>query len=177
MILPVEGDEATGWKPGQPTAVVNTAARERAPVFSPDGKWISYSSNESNEDQVYVRPFPGPGARVMVSSAEGSVSAFSRARPELVFTAPALDYRRVLMVAPYRVEHESFRPAKPWPWAERGPALREIAGQRIYALHPDGVRVAIAPPSEGEAVGPNHLTLVLNFFEELRRIAPGQTKR
>jgi hypothetical protein len=81
------------------------------------------------------------------------------------------------MVAPYRVENDSFRPEKPRLWAERGSALRLVLGQRIYALHPDGVRVAIAPPSEGEAVGQNHLTLVLNFFDELRRIAPGQKKR
>ena len=177
MTLPVEGDEAGGWKPGQPTAVVNTVARERAPTFSPDGKWISYSSNEANQDQVYVQPFPGPGARVMVSSAGGSTSAFSRARPEMVFTAPAPDYRAVLMVAPYRVEKGSFRPGKPLPWAERGPVLRDLNGQRLYALHPDGVRVALAPPSEREAVGQSHLTLVLNFFDELRRIAPGQEKK
>ena len=114
---------------------------------------------------------------MVVSSAGGATSAFSRARPELVFTAPALDYRQVLMVARYRVENDTFRPGIPRPWAEPGSALRELAGQRIYALHPDGIRVAIAPPSEGEAVGPNHLTLVLNFFDELRRIAPGQMKR
>jgi serine/threonine protein kinase/Tol biopolymer transport system component len=177
MTLPVEGDEAGGWKPGQPTAVVNTAAGERAPTFSPDGRWLAYHSNESGRDEVYVRPFPGPGARVTVSSAGGETSAWSRARLELVFTAPAFDYRRVLMVAPYRVENDSFRPEKPRLWAERGSALRLVLGQRIYALHPDGVRVAIAPPSEGEAVGQNHLTLVLNFFDELRRIAPGQKKR
>ena len=87
MILPVEGDEAGGWTPGQPTAVVNSVAGERAPTFSPDGKWISYSSYETNESQVYVQPFPGPGARVVVSSAGGATPAFSRARPELVFTA------------------------------------------------------------------------------------------
>jgi WD40-like Beta Propeller Repeat len=93
MILPVEGDEAGGWKPEQPTPFVNSAAREQEPTFSLDGKWISYSSNESGPDQVYVRPFPGPGVKVMVSSAGGDTSSWSRTRPELVFAAPAVDYR------------------------------------------------------------------------------------
>ena len=40
MILPVEGDEVGGWRTGKPTAFVSSAARERAPTFSPDGRWL-----------------------------------------------------------------------------------------------------------------------------------------
>ncbi len=177
MILPVEGDEAGGWKPGQPTAFLNSVANEAGPTFSPDGRWLAYHSRESGRAEVSVRPFPGPGARVIVSSAGGHTSSWSRARPELVFAAPVPDYRHVLMVAPYRLENESFRASKPRLWAERAPALRELLVERIYALHPDGMRVAIAPLSEGEAVGHNHLTFILNFFDELRRIAPGQKQK
>jgi serine/threonine protein kinase/WD40 repeat protein len=174
MILPVEDDEAGGWKAGKPTAFVNSAARERAPTFSPDGRWLSYTSNESGQDEVYVRPFPGPGARVMVSSAGGHTSSWSRARPEIVFTAHGVDYMQVLMVARYRVEKESFVVDKPRPWAERPTTVRTLLGSRMYALHPDGARVAIAPPSAGETVGPTHLTFVFNLFDEFRRIAPAK---
>jgi Tol biopolymer transport system component/DNA-binding winged helix-turn-helix (wHTH) protein len=174
MILPVEGDEVGGWKAGKPTAFVNSAARERAPTFSPDGRWLSYTSNESGYDEVYVRPFPGPGARVMVSSAGGQTSSWSRARPEIVFTAQGVDYMQVLMVARYRVENDSFLVDKPRPWAERAVGVRTLLGSRMYALHPDGARVAIAPPSEREIVAPTHLTFVLNLFEEFRRIAPSK---
>ena len=174
MILPVEGDEAGGWKSGQPTAFVNSAASERGPTFSPDGRWLAYDSNESGPDQVYVRPFPGPGARVIVSSAGGHTASWSSTRRELMFLTPGGEDRRVLMVAPYRVENDSFHADKPRLWAERGSALRHVFGQRFYALHPDGVRVAMEPPSEGEGVGQNHLTFVLNFFNELRRIAPSK---
>jgi serine/threonine-protein kinase len=180
MILPIAGDEAVGWTPGQPTAFVNSAARERGPTFSPDGRWLAYYSNESGlltgageatGDQVFVRPFPGPGSRVMVSSAKGATPSWSHARRELVFiVSSAVDYRSVLMVAPYRVENDSFLADKPRLWAERG-SLRFLQGQRDYALHPDGERVAIAPPSEGEVIGQTHLTFVTNFFDELRRIS------
>jgi hypothetical protein len=110
----------------------------------------------------------------MVSSAGGGMSSWSRTRPELVFSGSGLDYRRPLMVTPYRVENDSFRVDKPRLWAERAPTLREILGERLYALHPDGVRVVIAPPSEGEAVGQNRVTFFLNFFDELQRIAPAK---
>jgi serine/threonine-protein kinase len=35
--------------------------------FSPDGRWVAYSSDESGVSQVYVRPFPGPARRYQVS--------------------------------------------------------------------------------------------------------------
>jgi Tol biopolymer transport system component len=40
--------------------------------FSPDGKWVAYSSDESGPYQVYVQPFPGPGAKYQVSTTGGS---------------------------------------------------------------------------------------------------------
>jgi hypothetical protein len=72
MTLPIDGDENAGWKPGQPTAVLNSAANEQGPTFSPDGKWLAYYSDDSGSDVVYVRPFPRPGARVIVSSANSN---------------------------------------------------------------------------------------------------------
>ncbi len=45
---------------------------EYGPRFSRDGRWIAYSSNESGRSEIYVRPFPGPGPRVQVTSAGGS---------------------------------------------------------------------------------------------------------
>ena len=121
MMLPIEGDEVTGWKPGQPTGFVNTAARERARPFRPMGNGSRTPPTSRGGIELYVRRFPGPSERVMVSSAGGHASSWSRARPELVFAADGSDYRSVLMVAPYRVENESFRVDKPRLWAERAP--------------------------------------------------------
>jgi eukaryotic-like serine/threonine-protein kinase len=46
--------------------------------FSPDGRWLAYSSFESGVDEVYVRPFPGPGPRVQVSSGGGTEPVWAR---------------------------------------------------------------------------------------------------
>ena len=173
MILPVEGDAVGGWKAGQPTAFVNGAARERAPTFSPDGRWLSYTSNESGRDQVYVRPFPGPGARVVVSSVGGHTSSWSRVRPEMVFNGASV---RLHVCAhggsiPCGKRVVPRRQATPLGRA-LGTGSRILLGSRLYALHPDGMRVGIAPASEDEKVAPTHLTYVLNLFDELRGIAP-----
>jgi serine/threonine-protein kinase len=170
MILPIEGDEARGWAPGRPTPFVNSAARERAPRFSPDGRWLAYGSNETMGEQIYVQPFPGPGPRTVVASGVGP--SWSRARREIVFTVRAVDYRHALQTVAYRVENGSFRVDTPRPWATPAAWLRELSGYRLYALHPDGARVAIAPSPDADAAAAGHVTLVLNLFDELRRTRP-----
>lgn len=42
MILPMEGDEASGWKAGKPTVFLNSPFTEGSPIFSPDGRWLAY---------------------------------------------------------------------------------------------------------------------------------------
>ena len=59
MILPMAGDEATGWKVGTPVVFLSSPFAEKEPNFSPDGRWLAYQSNETGRNEVYVRPFPG----------------------------------------------------------------------------------------------------------------------
>jgi Tol biopolymer transport system component len=63
MVLPVDGDDTSGWRTGKPAVFLNSRFSEEEPVFSPDGRWLAYSSNEPGRDEVFVRPFPGPGSR------------------------------------------------------------------------------------------------------------------
>jgi eukaryotic-like serine/threonine-protein kinase len=177
MLLPVEGDETGGWKIGQPTAFVKSTVREGNPRFSPDGGWLAYGSSEAGRkpppnSDVYVVPYPGPGEKVTVTTAGGGQPTWSRSGAELIFTNLVRDYRRDLMVAPYRVVNHAFRPEKPRPWSASAVTFRILDGQRTYALHPDGMRVAIADTGEGEGLGQTHITLIFNFLEELRLIAP-----
>ena len=97
MILPLEGDEASGWKPGTPTVFLNGPSNEQQPRFSPDGHWLAYESNESGRLEIYVRPFPGPGGKLPISTGGGTNAVWSRARHELLYLAP--DGR--IMVVPY----------------------------------------------------------------------------
>jgi serine/threonine-protein kinase len=174
MILPVEGDDAGGWKAGRPTGFATSPVREADPAFSPDGQWLAYTSTVSGQSQVYVQPFPGPGPVTAVSSAGGTWPSWSRTHSALVFSGAGPDYRQLLMIAPYRVKGGVFRADKPRLWADRGPPLRMLSGQRNHALHPDGARVVRAPPADDELIERKHIALFLNFSDELRRVAPSQ---
>ena len=50
------------------------------PFFSPDGTWIAYESNETGRNQVYVKPFPGPGPAHPVSTKGGARPRWSAGR-------------------------------------------------------------------------------------------------
>jgi Tol biopolymer transport system component len=58
---------------------------ESAPALSPDGKWLAYQSDETGQMEVYVRTYPGPGARVPVSLHGGTEPAWAHSGRELVF--------------------------------------------------------------------------------------------
>ncbi len=58
---PIEGDHDHP-RLGKPEVFLSSSFGESYPAVSPDGRWIAYCSNESGSLEVYVRPFPGPGA-------------------------------------------------------------------------------------------------------------------
>jgi eukaryotic-like serine/threonine-protein kinase len=60
---------------------------ETAPALSPDGKWLAYQSDETGRMEVYVRPYPGPGARVSVSLSGGTEPVWAHGGRELYFRA------------------------------------------------------------------------------------------
>ena len=88
-VLPMEGSEASGWRPGTPTVFLNTPSNETEPVFSPDGRWLAYVSDESGSLEVYVRPFQGSG-KWRISSDGGAHPTWSRADASCS-TRPATD--------------------------------------------------------------------------------------
>ncbi len=167
MILPMEGDEASGWKPGKPTVFLNGPFGEREPMFSPDGRWLAYESDESGRWEVYVRPFPGPGGTWQMSTDGGRFPTWSRTRRELFYSTG--DER--IMVVPYTVEEDAFRRDTPRLWSERRFTPRGVF--RPFDLHPDGERFALAPAAENEnETKRDKIVFIFNFFDELRRVAP-----
>jgi len=82
------------------------------------------------------------------------------------------------MVVNYSVEGESFHAEQPRPWPEARYKSGGLTGRilnRGFDLHPDGNRLALAPLGDTEsAVRRDRLEIILNFSDELRRIAPVQ---
>ena len=147
-------------------------------MFSPDGRWIAYQSNETGRFEIFVRPFPGPGGKWQVSTDGGMIATWSRTRKELFFVSP--DQR--IVVASYAVEGDSFRADKPRVWSDarldarpRGPTG---FGGRSFDLHPDGERfaVALAPQSQTD-VKQDKVVFIFNVFDELKRLAPAKKCR
>ncbi|HUR36999.1 MAG TPA: protein kinase [Terriglobales bacterium] len=167
MILPMEGDDKSGWKPGKPTVFLNGPFAEFWPSFSPDGRWLAYSSNETGRNEIYVRPFPAGEGKWQVSSEGGQHATWSKNGKELFYRG---NVTGEIMVAEYKVAGNSFQADKPKVWTNAGLGIQFL---RNLALHPDGKRFAILKNPEGQVVEKHDkLVMVENFLDELRRIAP-----
>jgi serine/threonine-protein kinase len=170
MILPMEGDEASGWKPGKPTVFLSTPLPELCPMFSPDGRWLAYFSGEVGRNEVYVRPFPGPGGPWLISNGGGIEPMWSPTRPELFYGSGQNKDDGKIMVVPYTVEGNSFRAEKPRPSSEMRYLPR--SRQDSFDLHPDGDRFALAVQDAQAGTKQDKVVFIFNFFDELRRVAP-----
>jgi serine/threonine-protein kinase len=141
---------------------LQTAANESLAVFSPDSRWVAYVSDESGRPEIYVRPFPGPGTRTPISSDGGTAPLWSRdgrelffARENTLFSVPVVPGSTFTTGATRRVFS--------------GPYDFEVIYQN-YDVAPDG-RHFVIPGSRVDS-SPRQLELVLNWFEELTRLAP-----
>ncbi|HKE88565.1 MAG TPA: protein kinase [Vicinamibacterales bacterium] len=179
MILELEGDEANGWKPKPPTEFVGGASRNVMPMFSPDGRWLAYLSNKTGSFELYVRPFPGPGNEVRVSSGGANDPRWSPTQQEILYSTlnQATNPTGQIMAVSYSVAGSTFKPEKPRLWSTLTIAAPPFqAYGQFLDLHPDGLRVAVSLPrsaqEEKSQNSPSTVVFILNFFEELRRRAP-----
>jgi Tol biopolymer transport system component len=161
MILPME-ISGSNWKAGTPTRLLSKIAQRPGAMFSPDGRWLAYASNESGRSEVYVRAFPGPGTIWQVSTSGGWVPTWSPRRNELFF----LSTDSHVMVVSYTVEGTTFRASSPQRWSEQ--PITERPGPRPYDLHPDGDRFVVSGDVATQQ-NVDKVVLVFNFFDELRR--------
>ena len=141
---------------------LNSAAVEREPMFSPDGRWLAYSSDASGRSEVYVRPFPGPGAAVQISTDGGGTPTWSRKKAEFFYGSRHRSWS-------CHIRWNGVRSAPETLASGRRHAIRPAGPDRMFDLHPDGERFVLAPAAKPPD---DHLTFVFNFFEQLRRIAP-----
>jgi serine/threonine-protein kinase len=167
--VPIDLRDPEHPKPGKPEPFLNEAAVvEVDPTFSPDGRFLAYASNESGVgEDVFVRPFPGPGGKWKVGT--GKFPAWSPATHELFFSGT--DDR--IMAVSYTEQGGSFSTGPPRLWSPT--KTRRIGVQQSFDVSPDGKHVAMFPSAEIDGGGGNlHATFLLNFFDEVRRRVPSK---
>ena len=83
---------------GKPTVIAATPYREFDPRFSADGRWVSYVSNETGADEIYIQPFPPTGNRWLVSRGGGRSARWREDGRELFYLAPMGEMKVVPIV-------------------------------------------------------------------------------
>ncbi len=166
--LPVDITEPDDPKPGAPEPFLRTPANEQTPRFSPDGRWIAYRSNESGNNEIYVRPFPTRGGgKWLISSGGGLYPFWSHNGRELFYETA--EFR--IMVVEYTVNGASFVAGKPRLWSDK---QLVYPGTLNLDLAPDGKHFAVLtpPPMAAAEKGSVHVVFLQNFFDELKRRIP-----
>jgi serine/threonine-protein kinase len=151
-------------KAGTPQKFLGTRADERTPSFSPDGRWIAYTSNETGTFQIYVRTFPDTGGLWTITSGGGVYPAFSPNGRDLFYRTEDGQ----VMVASYVVKNNAFVADPPRVFSEKRLANMGLVGS--YDVGSDGRIVGLFPLEEPLSERTqNHVTFLLNFSDEIRR--------
>jgi Tol biopolymer transport system component len=156
--------------------VLQTNASERFPAFSPDGKWLAYTSDVSGRDEVYVQPYPGPGPRVPVSTGSGVAPAWRADGGELFYTAPSQGVSGIRMMSVV-VTATSSRFSAGVPTQLFEGVYGGTTPARGWDVTPDGRRFLLTRPIDLPSQPPSQMILVQNFGEELKRRVPAGTQK
>jgi len=144
-----------------PVPFMATRVNERAPMFSPDGRWIAYESDETGRFEVFVAPYPGPGRKWQVSDSGGAFPMWRRDGQEIV-------YRNRDLLMSVKVSGQSALET------DRPRQLLKLPPYTSYvAMTPSGHRFLVAY-GDGTDAKTNELHVVLNWFNDLKSIAAGR---
>jgi serine/threonine-protein kinase len=161
-----------------PMTFVGTPAHEHGAKFSPDGRWLAYVSDEAGHDGVYVRSFPDGELKQIVSTGIAMNPMWSPDGREIFYLAPGAqdtesgiwnDGSR-LMAVPVEVTPQ-LQLGEPRQLFD-GPYYRSgDLGASPYGVSPDGSSFLMVGFEE-DPLSAQELILVLNWFEELKRLVP-----
>jgi len=169
-ILPLDTTDSDHPKPGKPELFVQTPLSDLDPVFSPDGRWLAYTSAEAGALHVYVRPYPAgmSGGKWQITTTPGRFPIWAPNGRELFYETA--DGR--IMVVEYTAKGETFTPGKPRQWG--GVQVASTGPYQNLDLAPDGKRFVVIPLGEtgGAEKSSVHAVFLVNFFDDLRRRMP-----
>jgi eukaryotic-like serine/threonine-protein kinase len=154
----------------RPRPVVQTAAAERFPAFSADGRWLAYTSDDSGRQEVYVQPYPGRGPRVLVSTDGGSSPAWRSDGTELFYYVVLPQNRVRMMVVLVKATAAGFSSGTPRKLFEGRYVMADPV--RGYDVTPDGQHFLMVQPLDPPPEPTTELVLVENWLEELKTRLP-----
>ncbi len=151
--LPTFGDR-------KPIPIIVGPFLEIQPVFSPDGRFVAYSSTESGRAEIYVQTFPSVGGKWQVSSAGGVDPSWRGDGKELFYRSPD----QKLMAVEIRGGGD-FQAGIPQPLFPI--RIRPGNPRNKYLPAADGQRFLVVAPLGRDSITPT--TIVLNWFAGLRK--------
>ena len=154
MILPLQEDR-------KPRALFTSASSDGDPVFSPDGRWVAYDSDESGRWEVYVRPVAGEGGRWQVSVQGGEFARWSRDGGTLFYQERGKNAWRV----PVKATGSSLEVGRPEKLFELAVGL-----QPDWDVTADGSRFLMVQSETTAAAGGSMVKLTFNWFEDLKAL-------
>ena len=147
---------------GKEQILMETPATERSPILSPDGRWLSYTSDESGRSETYVRPFFRRGGKWQVSTEGGSYPRWSPDGRKIFYRTQGS-----LMEVDIDMRGESFQASRPRLVLDGFPPLTTNIDYDV--LDNDTFLVV---EFAGDETAPQAVTVVVNWLDELRRRVP-----
>ncbi|MEQ8302087.1 MAG: hypothetical protein RIB47_01755, partial [Cyclobacteriaceae bacterium] len=131
---------------------------------SPDGRWIAYQSDESGQNEIYIRPFPGPGAKWQVSTTGGTRPHWRGDGKELFYYGANSSVMSVeIQLNQSTVEVESLKKLFDLPYSVRGYA----PNADVYQVTSDGQRFLYESFPDSENGSP--ITLMVNWLGKIKK--------
>jgi Tol biopolymer transport system component len=154
--LPLFGDR-------KPFPIVQTEFSETSATFSPDGRWVAYSSSLGGESNVFAQPFPAAGERYQVSRDGGTEPRWRGDGKELFYMTPDGTMMAVTVETSVRFEFGSPRVLFP---TGADTQLQFTLGRR-YAVTKDGKRFLVIRGSAESRLAP--VTVITNWPATIRK--------